>query len=171
MKCLSLNPVSSFIFPLSNLQCSLLHFPFTVLLSLMSLVILLAIVLKLVLFIHVLSLPFSFYFISDVAKIMWFWRWMVLLLSVEIIVPCNLMAHLQGFCHSLVCWPENHRSFTWWLHNIIYWLLGHWCYRLNFMSHHHMAKSELYIFVVPLDHDHSRVKGMFCYKHFSFNLF
>jgi len=75
----------------------------------------------------------------------------------KFIVPCNLMAHLQRCCHSLVCWPENYRSFIWWLHNLIYWLLGHWCYKLHFLSHHHMAKSELYIFVLPPDLDHSPV--------------
>lgn len=155
MKCLSLNPVSSFIFLF--IKSSMFFASFSFHNSFVFIVISLAIALKLVLFIHVLSLPFLFYFTSYLAKIMWFWRWMVVLLSAKIIVTCNLTVHLQRCCHSLVCWPENHRTFIWWLHNLIYWLLGHRCYKLHFLSHHHMAKSELYIFVVPQDLEHCPV--------------
>jgi hypothetical protein len=59
---MSLNPVFPFTFLLSNFQCSLLYFPFKILLSLTSFVIALAIVLKLFLFIYILSLPFLFFF-------------------------------------------------------------------------------------------------------------
>lgn len=97
---------------------------------------------------------FYFFFISYLDKIIWFWRWMVLLLFVEIIVPCNLMSHLR-MCFGKLAWESQilHLKLT--ESNLL--VAVPWCYKLHFLSHHHKAKSVLYIFVVPLNLDHSLV--------------